>query len=98
MRCMTELNMSVRREAVHAYPRDLQVLVSVSNDFLDSWFFLCQLGVGEHAFSDRWNAGAFADVCADMTIDTLHPEFHVCAMRKCNGLLCRGGQRADDEE
>ena len=98
MRCMAEFDMCSGRKAIDAYPGNLNLPFSVIADLLDFRFFPRQFGMAEHAFSDRWNAGAVADVCANMAIDTLHAEFHVCAMGKCNGLLCRGGERTDDEE
>lgn len=98
MRRMAEFNMGARRKAIHAYPGNLNFPFSVIADLLNFRFIPRQFGMAEHAFSDRGNAGAVADVCADMAIDTLHAEFHVCAMGKCNGLLCRGGERTDDEE
>jgi hypothetical protein len=71
MRCMAELHVSTRREPVHPHPRDLNVLVSVSDDFLHFWTLLPQLGVTQHAFSNRRNAGGIASIGSNMAVDTL---------------------------
>jgi len=98
MRCMAKFDMGARRKAIDAYPGNLNFPFSVFANLLNFWFFRRQFGMAQHAFSDRRNPGAVADVCADMAIDALHAEFHVCVMRECNGLLGRGGQRTKSEE
>ncbi len=93
MRRMAELHMSIRREAIDAYPRDLDVLVGVFNHFLDFRFLPRQLGVTEHAFSDGWNTGSGAMVGPNMAIDTLQPKSHVSIVRECDRLLGRHNGR-----
>ena len=68
---MAKLDVSVRRESVNRHPRYLNVLVSVSDDFLHAWFLLRELGVTKHAFSDRRNAGGIAGVGSNMAVDAL---------------------------
>ena len=96
MRCMAKFHMSIRREAIHPHPRNLNILVSVSNDFLHAGLFLRQLGVAEHTFSDGWNASGIASVGSDMAVNTLQPELHVSIVRECQRLLrggCKGAER-----
>lgn len=69
------------------------MLVCVGNDFLNFRFFGCQLGVAEHAFSDRWNTSGRAIVSAAVTIDTLQSKLHVSVVGKCDGLLGRSYRR-----
>jgi hypothetical protein len=98
MRCMAELDMSVRREAVDAYPGYLKVLVSVSDDFLYFRFFPRQLGMTEHAFSDRWNARIVAIIGSNMTINALHSKLHMGVVGERDGLLGAGGDRAENDD
>ena len=86
---MAELHMSIRREAVDAYPRNFDVLVGVLNHFLDFRLFPRQLGVTEHAFSNRWDASGSAIIGPDMAIDTLQSKLHVSIVRECDRLLGR---------
>jgi len=90
MRCVAELHMSFGREAVHPYPRNLDILVSKSSELLHFRFFLRQLGVTEHAFSDGGNAGRVAIVGANMAINTFHAKPDVSIVGKCDGLLGPG--------
>jgi hypothetical protein len=98
MRFVAEFDMSVGREAVDVYPGDLKVLVSVSNDFLYSRFFSCQLGMTEHALSDRWKPSGIANVGANMAIDTLHSKLHMSVVRECDGLLGPSGNGPSQDE
>src|SRR5256714_15247861 len=98
MRCMAELHMSFGREAVDPCPRNLDVLVSVSNNFLHLRFFLHHLGVTEHAFSDGWNAGGVAVVGANMAVDACHAKPHMGIMREGDGLPSHGCNGAEHHE
>src|ERR1700761_265324 len=98
MRRMAEFDMGGRRKAIDTYPGNLNVPFSVFANLLNFRFFPGQFGMAEHAFPDRRNAGAVADVGADMAIDTLHAEFHVGVMWKGNGLFGPGGQGTKSEE
>jgi hypothetical protein len=84
---MAEFHMSIGREAVDPNPGDFDVLVSVSNNFLDLRFFFRQLGMTEHAFSDGRNAGSIAYVRANMAIDARHTKLHMSVVRERDGLL-----------
>ena len=91
MRRVPKFYMSSGREAVNAYPRNFDVLVGVSNDFLHFRLLGSYLGVTEHAFPDRGNGGSVANIGSSMTIDTLHSNLHMSAVWKCDGLLrCNG--------
>ncbi|SRR5579884_602091 len=97
MRRMTEFDMGVRRKAIDAEPGNLDILLSVSANLLHFRFVFRQFGMTEHAFPNGRNTGIVADVGADMAIDALHPQFHVSVMRKCDGLLSRGGDCIQSE-
>src|SRR5438270_8199726 len=83
---MAEFHMSIRSEAVHPHPGDLDILVSVINHFVDFRLLPRQLGVTEHAFSDGRNARDGASVGPNMAIDTLQSKLHVSVVRECDRL------------
>ncbi len=87
MRRMLEFYVRARREPVNPYPRDFNILVGVSDDFLHFRLFLAQFGVAEHALSHRRNACGGANVSADMAIDALQSKPHVRIVRELNRLL-----------
>lgn len=94
MRRVPEFHVSFGREFVDTYPRNFGVLVSVSDDFLHLGLFGAYLGVTEHAFPDRGNAGRITDVGTGMAIDALHSKLHVGAMWKSDRLFRCDGRSA----
>ena len=62
--------MSVARETVNPLPGDLQILISVFDNFLDLGLLPRQLGMAQHAFPNGWNACGCAGVGANMAVYT----------------------------
>src|ERR1700719_2927858 len=96
MRCMAELHMSFQRKTVYPLPRNLQVLISIFNDFLYFRFFPRQLCMTQHAFTNGWNPGFSARIRAHMTVETIQSQLYVGIVWKCDWLLrqpCNPEQR-----
>lgn len=86
VRSMAEQHMSFGRKTVDPYPGDLNVLICISNNFLNLWPFLEELCVAQHAFSDRGNAGCSTMISANMAIKTIQTKPHVLVVWKCYRL------------
>jgi hypothetical protein len=71
VRSMSELHMCFGRKAVNPYPRDLNVLIRIGDNFLNLRFLLEERCVAQHAFSDRWNTGCSAMISANMAVETI---------------------------
>lgn len=98
MRRMAKFNVRIWREAVDAYPRNLDILSCISNHFLYFRFFPRELGVTEHALLNGWNTGSIANIGAGMAVDTLHSQLHMSVVRECDRLLDRSGNGAKSEK
>jgi hypothetical protein len=79
---MAEFHMRFGRKRVNAYPRDLDIFVRVSDDFLNFRVVSKKLGMTQHALLDGRNSGCITRIRARMAIEAIQAELHVLVVRK----------------
>jgi len=98
VRFVTELYMSIAREAVDSHPGNFDVPVRIFNYLLHFRFFFRQLGVAEHALAHGRNARGIANIGSAMAVYAVHSRTNVRVVREGHRLLRHGGEGAEYRE